>query len=152
MNRGSYFVLLITLFVAAACTHIETNETSLVEFKVIERSQVSGITFQKFFELRSAQEFTNFWTIHSEPTRTPLPKIDFKQEMVIAVFYGQRQTGGYDIYIHNIEETETELVVNVYAIDPKPGSNLVMMISQPNMIISLPRTDKPVRFVASRQK
>lgn len=145
----SLLVMLHCVFLIACTVNPDSNR-QFVEFRIIERGQVSGITFQKFFEIRSAEEFNDFWTIHSQPTRAPIPKIDFKQDMVIAVFYGQRQTGGHDIYIHNIDELETELIVNVRAVDPKPGSNLIMMISQPHMIVRIPKTDKPVRFVAVR--
>jgi len=119
---------------------------------VLDHSQTSGITFQKFFEIRTAQEFEDFWIIHAQPTRKPQPKIDFKQEMVLAVFYGQQQTGGYDIYIHTVEELEEELLVKVHPVTPAPDSIRTMMISQPHMIISLPRIEKPVHFVIERDE
>lgn len=143
-------IVLLLFAVLTACTANPDSDRQFVEFKIIEHGQVSGITFQKFFEIRDAEEFNDFWTIHSQPTRVPLPKIDFKQDMVIAVFYGQQQTGGYDIYIHNIEEQETELLVNMRTIEPKANSNLTMMISQPHMIIRIPKTDKTLQFVFKR--
>lgn len=141
---------LLLLIFLTACSNTPDSDRQFIQFNIIERGQTSGITFQKFFAIHSAEEFNDFWTIHSQPTRAPMPKIDFKQDMVIAVFYGQRQTGGHDIFIHDIEELETELVVHVRAIDPKPGSNLIMMISQPHMIVRIPKTKKTLRFVAEK--
>ena len=150
MSRCKLAFGIVIIMLLSACGTGETNDQQFIKFKVIDHSQISGITFQKFFEIRSAQEFEDFWTIHAQPSRKPLPKIDFAQEMVLAVYYGQQQTGGYGIYIHTVEEQETELLVKVHPIEPKPGSIRTMMITQPNMIISLPSTPKPVHFVIER--
>jgi hypothetical protein len=143
-----FWIMIFVLL--SACGAGETNEQQFIKFKVLDHSQISGFTFQKFFEIRTAQEFEDFWTIHSQPSNKPLPKIDFTQEMVLAVFYGQQQTGGHDIYIHSVEELETELLVRVHPVEPKPGSIRTMMITQPNMIISLPTNPKPVHFIIER--
>lgn len=152
MNRVRIGFVIVLLFCLAACATGETNEQQFIKFKVLDHSQTSGITFQKFFEIRTEQEFEDFWIINAQPTRKPQPKIDFKQEMVLAVFYGQQQTGGHDIYIHTVEELEEELLVKVRPVAPAPGSIRTMMISQPNMIISLPRIEKPVHFVIERDE
>ena len=151
MKRSHRLFVIMLFALLSACGAGETNEQHFIKFKVLDHGQISGITFQKFFEIRTPQEFDDFWTIHSQPSNKPLPKIDFTQEMVLAVFYGQQQTGGYDIYIHTVEELETELLVKVHPVEPKPGSIRTMMISQPNMIISLPVNPKPVHFVIERQ-
>ena len=66
--------------------------------------------------------------------------------MVIAVFMGEQHTGGYAIRINDIIEHEKMIQVNVVLIKPKPGSGRTMMITQPNMMVVMPRSKKPVIY------
>ncbi len=141
----SVFVFLVLCF--SACSAPPIVEQQSIKFSVITHGQTSGFTFQKLILIRNANDFQDLWTIHSQPTRAAIPNIDFENDMVLAVFYGQTQTGGHDIYIHDIEEQDTEIIVNVHTVAPPPNSMRTMLISQPNMIVSIPKSDKPIRFV-----
>jgi hypothetical protein len=143
--------LLLILMLCSACAAPVTTESSFIKFNIIEHGQTSGLTFQRYFLIQSQNEFQDLWTIHSQPTGKAMPKIDFENDMVLAVFHGQTQTGGYDIYIHDIEETETELIVTVYFVEPAANSMRTMMIAQPHMLVTLPKNAKPVRFVNVRK-
>ena len=153
MTRPAHVTAMVLLVLCfSACSAPPVIEQQSIKFNVITHSQTSGFTFQKLIQIRNAEDFQDLWTIHSQPTGAAMPKIDFEKDMVLAVFYGQTQTGGHDIYIHDIEEQDTEIIVNIRTVEPAPNSMRTMMISQPNMIVSIPKTDKPIRFVHQQAK
>lgn len=75
-----------------------------------------------------------------------LPKIDFEKEIVIAVFMGERLSGGYSIEIINILKTEKEIVVVVEEKEPPPESLKTMALTSPYHIAIIKRSVLPVRF------
>lgn len=75
-----------------------------------------------------------------------LPSIDFKKKMVIAVFMGERQSGGYDIEIIDIFKKEKEIVVVVDEKEPSPDSLRTMALTSPYHVVIVKRSSLPVRF------
>jgi len=75
-----------------------------------------------------------------------LPKIDFQKEMVIAVFMGERKSGGYEIEIRKIIKTEKEIVVEVEEKEPSPESLQSMALTQPYHIVVVKSSPLPVKF------
>ncbi len=75
-----------------------------------------------------------------------LPKIDFQKEMVIAVFMGERKSGGYEIEIRKIIKTEKEIAVEVEEEEPSPESLQSMAITQPYHIVVVKSSPLPLRF------
>jgi len=75
-----------------------------------------------------------------------VPKIDFEKEMVIAVFMGERKSGGYEIKITKIIKTEKEIVVEVEEKEPPRESLQSMALTQPYHIAVIKSSPLPVRF------
>ena len=76
-----------------------------------------------------------------------LPEIDFDKEMAIAVFMGERNSGGYRIEIEEIVESEEEIVVKVKETSPSPESFLTMALTQTYHIVVIEKTPILVTFV-----
>ncbi len=78
--------------------------------------------------------------------RPELPKIDFEKEMVVAIFMGERSSGGYKIEIINIIKTEKQIVIEVEEEEPPPESLRTMALTQPYHIVVIKRYPLPVVF------
>lgn len=78
--------------------------------------------------------------------RPQLPKIDFEKKMVVAVFMGNRSSGGYEIEIIKISKTEKEIVVEVKEKEPPPESLQTMVLTQPYHIVVIKKSLLPVKF------
>jgi hypothetical protein len=83
----------------------------------------------------------------SRPQPEP-PKIDFDKQTVLAVFLGNRNTGGYSIRITAVKDTGKETEVHVQRSSPRPGDITTQALTQPYDIVVIDKPDKPVRFVA----
>ncbi|MGD9386304.1 MAG: protease complex subunit PrcB family protein [Thioalkalispiraceae bacterium] len=123
---------------------IGTNKNIL--FRTIAQGQSSGLTREKFLTFRSIIDFAEFWNVHSRGNLASIPKINFETQMVLAVFMGEKRTGGYAIRVEKIIEQEKRLRVGILVITPDADSARTMMISQPYHIVVLPKINKPVEY------
>ena len=74
------------------------------------------------------------------------PAIDFAGHMVIAVFMGERATGGYRTRITKIEDHDKR-VVSVQESRPPPDAMTIQALTSPYHVVVVPKTDKAVEFV-----
>jgi hypothetical protein len=107
-----------------------------------------GYTEPERLVVKTKDQWGEVWgKMHRLRLSTPeLPVIDFKKEMVIAVFMGERKTGGYEIEIKKIVERENEIIVEVEERGPPPESLQTMALTQPYHLIVIPKSSLPVTF------
>ena len=144
MNK--YWLMLLFVIFIAGCTTEVVETDQAITFRVLSKGQTSGLTQQKYLVLNDVRELIQLWQIHTSVNPAPIPRVNFTNDMVIAVFMGEQRTGGYAIFIENIIEREKVVDVIVSQVRPKPGSSRIMMITQPHMIVAMPRSKKPVAF------
>ena len=75
---------------------------------------------------------------------------DFSKEMIVAVFQGQRSSGGYSIEISDIVEQDDKIVVYSVADEPS-GGMATMSITHPGHFVACKTSEKPVEFVWYQQ-
>eukprot|EP00591_Stephanopyxis_turris_P001215 CAMPEP_0195524310 /NCGR_PEP_ID=MMETSP0794_2-20130614/24047_1 /TAXON_ID=515487 /ORGANISM="Stephanopyxis turris, Strain CCMP 815" /LENGTH=200 /DNA_ID=CAMNT_0040654497 /DNA_START=145 /DNA_END=747 /DNA_ORIENTATION=- len=117
-------------------------------FVTIEEGQFSGIE-EEFTEVfRSHADFESFWSKHggiASPSPS-CPEVDFESNMVIGVFGGTKNTGGYSVEVSSVEETETEAIVKYQTKCPPPGGMTIMALTQPYHIVRVAKSLKAVKF------
>ncbi len=120
-----------------------------INMETIERGTHSGITEKINYVIKNEDNWSKLWVnIHSgvliEPP--PLPEIDFRNYSVIAVFMGEKPTGGYRIDINKIVDQEDKLVVYIKEYTPKPDTMVTQVLTQPYHIVQVERVIKEVIF------
>jgi hypothetical protein len=81
--------------------------------------------------------------IYSELNLEDVPAIDFSKNNVVALFLGQKRTGGYGIGIDTLEVKNNTVVVKVLKSKPD-GGIATMALTAPYCIASIPKTDKVI--------
>jgi len=66
-----------------------------------------------------------------------VPVIDFTQQRVVALFLGQKNSGGHAIKVKNVTEKDNKVYVEVEKLGPKPGENATMAITNPYTIVKI---------------
>ena len=95
--------------------------------------------------IRTAGEWTALWRrIGNEPPRP----IDAKSEIAVAIFIGERRTGGYGVELVAVRTIDNELVVEYRERTPPPNSMVPQVITSPWVVGVLPFTDASIQFVA----
>ena len=72
--------------------------------------------------------------------------IDFNKRRVIAVFSGEKSTGGHSIQVRRIQETEDSL--NIYVLEKSAGSNCMVtqVITYPFTAIEISKSNQKIEF------
>lgn len=76
--------------------------------------------------------------------------IDFDQEMIVAVFAGEKPTGGYRIDIPAIEEDRArqQFTVRYRETRPPAGAMATQALTQPYHLVRLKKIEMAASFVA----
>jgi protease stability complex PrcB-like protein len=131
---------LATPFSLLRVAAIETNKsTDRVSFKTIAKGLRSGIREPSQIAIRSQSEWQKLWRQHSSASTAsaPLPTVDFDKEIVVAVFLGEKPSGGYGVEISSAEVVGSSLTVFVKETSPKPGAIVTQAINQPFHIVRI---------------
>lgn len=120
--------------VTAKIRHLATGTTSGFHERV---TAVAG----------DAVAWKGMWDRHTANVtpKPPLPEVDFKNEMVIGVFDGDKPTGGYTVSVKQVILTPKSVKVKVASSSPPPGSMTSQMVTQPFDIIAAPKSSAPVQ-------
>ena len=140
---------LAVLLLTSACAG-RTPGTPL-SFSTLELGASSGIREPTRVVVRTSREWLVVWARHVQPVGAVVPPpVDFSRDMVIGVFMGQRETGGYQIEItrvERVERMETVLRVTYQVREPEPGAILTQALTQPFHLVRLARDDAFVSFI-----
>lgn len=124
------------------------NELS---FGTIEKGISSGTKERGNQVIKNKDDLIKLWleTGHGA-SRSTIDSFDFVSSMVIAVFQGVATTGGYNIEIAKIIETDNNIEVNIK--ETIPGSNCIVIqaTTSPYHIIKVQKSDKEVVFKAEK--
>jgi hypothetical protein len=124
------------------------NSLGQVEFRRILSGDKSNV---RNYEVRVSEDevaFQQLWDDHTGSKTNPifLPKVDFEQKNVVAIFLGDRPSTGFDVEIEKIEETADSMQIFIKEITPSPGQEVKAEITQPFLIIETKKTKKKIVF------
>ncbi len=148
MNRliasGMFAALLVT-----GCIGTQgfkpVGDFSQVESSALHYPEAGGMVF------RDAGSWQAFWNrycmvVDGQGNKLEAPEVDFSTRMLVGVFSGEKPTGGYSIAIQRVLEDSKKLVVEYKEKSPPPEAMVIMVVTYPCQIISLPLSGKPVEF------
>ena len=78
--------------------------------------------------------------------RVELPPIDFAHREAYLVAVGPRSSTGYELEILRVTDTGSRIVVTVHERTPSLGDPVQVRVTYPYRLITLPRSDKPVKL------
>src|SRR5262245_35790098 len=136
------------LLLLASCTACAAVAAP-VPFSTLAKGLASGVGQPTQVVVRTENDWAALWSRHMGTQIAPSPPpVDFSRDMVVALFMGERPTGGYAIEVTRIERTDSGLSVHYQTTRPDPAAMQPQALTQPLHLVALPRTDDPVTFVA----
>jgi hypothetical protein len=118
-----------------------------VPFAILARGLSSGVAEPTQIVVRSPTEWAALWSRHMRTPTAPPPSVDFAHDMVVALFLGERTTGGYAVEITQIERTDVGLLIRYRTTKPDPNTMQTQAFTQPFLMVKLARVDGPVTFI-----
>ena len=123
--------------VETASAEVTVPESKNVTFGVIGHgSKAEGVTARKNYAVYTKEEYARIWKLTGSTEK--MPTVDFKKGYVIAVFAGNRTTGGYAISVSSVTDTEDSRAVSVLVEKPGPGCITTQALTSPYQIIRVP--------------
>ncbi|WP_197505861.1 protease complex subunit PrcB family protein [Urechidicola croceus] len=150
-----YLLFFFTLTIASCNAKKEsvqnvTNDTTVMKnqmkIEVLAEGSHGGYETSKYIIIKEEKTLREVFTKVNMIRRPgfPIPKIDFENEMVIALFMGQKNNGGYGISVKNIVDTDDSIEIQIKEVEPEGMTTMV--ICQPFYFCKIPKSDKNVVF------
>ena len=111
-----------------------------IAFAVIDSGQHSLADTAAVFLIDNQKQWLEIWRFAKgsiEPM-PPAPEIDFKRDMLVAVFMGKKSSGGYRVQMTNIEYAKDTLSISIEYFR-RPGGTLLPVVTSPYQIAKIPR-------------
>jgi hypothetical protein len=84
------------------------------------------------------------WRQHSPDTARP--EVDFRTDMVLALFLGSRPTPGYAVNIASVTNVGDGLIVRYRETKPPPGTVSIQVLTFPFHMVLIPQRAGRVTF------
>ena len=146
-----FFTACVFLFLS--CSSRINNKSKpmkqeVIAFEIIAQDDFGGMTDSKFIAIKDQKALNEIYNIISEGRLPELkaPPIDFEKETVIALFLGEKTSGGYAITVGQILNIDDKINVAYKITAPKRGEMVTTVMTQPYCIIKIPKTSKKVTF------
>ena len=106
-----------------------------------EGSNAVGSEEAEYKIIKNSSSLLNVWNraYGNQLSVPPLPNVDFDKETIVAIFMGQKSTGGYALRLENIQIDENELFLDLQQIVPGEGAITTQAFSHPWMLIKILR-------------
>jgi hypothetical protein len=113
-----------------------------VPFEIVARGQQAvGVTAPDYQLLRTPDELATAWNrAHGAALQAPpLPGVDFDRETMLAVFLGQKPTGGYGAEVRGVTLEGGDLFIDLVETEPGAGSMVTQALTSPWLLVRVPR-------------
>lgn len=149
------YILVFALFMACGSTkNVNKEEKHFIEnqgvkFEMLIASSIGGYLTPQIKVIKEQESLLDTYS-QLNKYRKPafsIPTINFEKETIVAVFMGQKNTGGYSVSIVDIVDKGEKIVVKVKETKPNENEMVTMAITQPFCIVKVDNAAKEMVFV-----
>ncbi len=124
------------------------DKQDLAVFETLVVAQIGGFTTPQIRVIKEEQALREVYG-QINKTRKPgfiLPKVDFKKETVVAIFMGEKNTGGYAVNVTSVTHKSNTILVTVKETQPKANAMVITALTQPFCVIKINTETKNIIF------
>ncbi|AWG26418.1 protease complex subunit PrcB family protein [Flavobacterium kingsejongi] len=141
MKKLATLAVTLLLFSCNTGKKVVSNE-SAPEFKVLTVSEYKGKEKKMYEVIQNEAQLKALYAAVEDPE---VPTIDFKKSRIVALFLGEKNSGGYGIAVDKVTEKDNVVWVTVKETKPAAGEMSTMAITRPFTIVKI-HTTKPIEF------
>ena len=144
-------ILMIIIFILGLLPNQIQKSPKPLGFEKINDGFENAIYEQQTRIITSTDQWIDLWA-EMFPDGIAAPEINLNEKKVIAVFQGQKPTGGYSVIIESITEYQDYIEIGIK--DIYPGLNCIVKqeITSPYTTIAIKNSKKEIRFFREEQK
>ena len=132
----------------------KNNSQGSLEFSIIVQEAYGGLEKSEERVITSNKELQEVYGIINR-FRKPgflLPEVDFEKHIVVALFMGEKTTGGFSTEVKSVSMDADKMIVNIVENEPKPKDNVTRAICQPFCFVQIPRTKEGKKIVFKKTR
>lgn len=116
---------------------------------VASGAQATGVQTARYQLLTNQDQLISLWsqvnaTLLQPP---PLPQVDFQRETLVAIFLGQRPTGGYAVSVRRVAVENGELYLDTEFVEPAAGAITTQALTSPWTLVRVLRGGFQVAWI-----
>src|SRR5690606_11463368 len=127
--------MLLSALLVMACS--STKDAKAITYNVLTDSNYGGKKSQSFQVIDNHDDLKKLYNAVGDEL---VPNIDFAKYRIVALFMGEKTSGGYTIGIESIRQEKGKVIVKVKK--TYPDGMATMALSQPYMIAQVKTTRK----------
>jgi len=135
---------ILIIFSLFACT--AGGSSSMTKFETISKGIYSKQIEKAYFIIKDKESFNELLDKINSDTEIIDTDINFSEEMVVGVFLGEKQTGGYEVEVTDVLDQNDYIEFQIKINEPDPGEIVAQSITSPYHIIKLNKTEKEMVF------
>ena len=146
--------LLIGLIVLAAAStaHAQVQQ---IDFQVIHLPRHLSLPDAPYVTVRTQEDWAALWPASpKDPNAPPIPKIDFKNFILLIAQTGVKPGSGYKIIFDSVDATpahSNKMLTTVHVIEMSPGNCPVLTSLMSSVSYALiPQTTNEIHFVVAK--
>lgn len=127
-----------------------TRAPQNVRWEVIGNGeQAVGVDSATFNVARSANMLLRLWNqgYGTQLNLPSVPVVNFQQESVIAIYMGQKPTGGYSITVDDVVLEDGEVYIDVSAYEPSADDFTTQAFTSPWVMVRISRADLKLAWI-----
>jgi len=133
----------------------ETLNTGAVNVDQIDQGQYGDIVEGTQTVLRDEEVYASFWKrLHADRRSVPeRPRVDFDEEVVVAVVLGQRSSGGYSVAIDEALANDAGSQILVRFTETVPGDEcgVTQALTSPYVLATVEAQEEDFTFDGSEE-
>ncbi len=127
--------LIASLVLLYSCSTSKSMKN--ISYQVLTDSAYQGKQQQSYEVIDNQEDLIKLYrTVKDEE----IPEVDFSKSRIVALFMGEKNTGGYAIGIDKIKEVKDKVIIKVKK--SSPNGMATMAFTQPYMIARVDTTKK----------
>ncbi len=111
--------------------------STAVAYEVIADGPVSPLREAKNFIIVSTEEWRDMWLYVHGSQVAPLPAVDFSRYVVLALFLGEKSSGGHSLDIVGMRSVGDSLIVSVDELSPGEGCSVFAGVTTPFTFVAV---------------
>jgi hypothetical protein len=133
---------LLTMVVA----EVREPRLQTVSFRVLASGNQSEIYVPRRLVIENMQALVQLMQQHDPSQPVALPRVDFRNQIVIAHFLGERPSGGHDVSLDFVERTDAGWL-SLHYLEEAPGECAVSALpTRPYVIVAVERPEGGLLF------
>lgn len=112
------------------------NSTTAL-YQILSESAYQGKTEKSYEIIKDNATLVKLYEAVNDPQ---VPKVDFSKERIVALFMGEKSSGGYAIKVKNVSEKGGKIYVVVEETKPGSGDIVTMSFTSPFTIVKINST------------